>query len=136
MLHKNFSSFLSEDKHHGTVVFTSDSCDLCHQLEKDLKSYDTSTWVACEVAKDEAFILETLFNIRGFPFTIVFIDNKPALVKRGVLFKKQMDEIFAFMRANNLTIKKINKKPITAYTPVIIAFPQGHTEYKIKVFND
>jgi hypothetical protein len=136
MLHKNLSSFLSEENHHGTVVFTSDNCFLCEQFEKDLITYDTSTWVSVEVTTSEQFILETLFNVRGFPFTIVFVNSKPALVKQGVLSKTRIDEVFSFMKVNNLSIKKTTKTPLMAYTPVIIAFPTGHTEYKIKAFHD
>ena len=136
MLQRNFNSFLAEDNHHGCYTFTSDSCALCEQFEKDLKTYDTGNWMAIEVSKDEEFILKTIFNFSGFPFTIVFIDNYPALVKKGILFQKQMNEIFEFLKLNKMQIKKVVSTPVTAYTPIIIGSPAGNEEYRIKVYND
>jgi hypothetical protein len=122
MRHQNLSAFLSEEKHHGVYVFTSDSCELCAQFEKDLSSYDTSSFVAIEVMRDEEIILNEMWGVSGFPYTVVFIENEVGLIKKGVLFQKQMNEIYDFLKQNNIktTTQKI---PIMNSIPVILESP-------------
>lgn len=122
MRHQNLSAFLNEEKHHGVYVFTSDSCELCAQFEKDLSSYDTSSFAAIEVMRDEEIILDTMFDVKGFPFTVVFVDNEIGLIKKGVLFQKQMNEIYDFLKKNNIKTSQA-KVPVTNAIPVILESP-------------
>lgn len=133
MRHQNLNAFLNEDKHHGVYVFTSDSCDLCEQFEKDLSQYDTSSFAAIEVIGDEEIILTEMFGLKGFPFTVVFVENKIGLIKSGVLFQKQMNEIYNFLKLNNIKTEHV-KIPITQAIPVILESPfrgdsKTNTEY-------
>lgn len=122
MKHQNLSAFLHNEKNHGVYIFTSDSCELCAQFQRDLSSYDTSSFTAVEVTKDEEIILSQMFNVQGFPFTVVFVENKIGLIKKGVLYQKQINDIFDFMKKNNIKTEQI-KAPITQLTPVILELP-------------
>jgi hypothetical protein len=134
MRHQNLNAFLNEDKHHGVYVFTSYSCELCEQFEKDLSQYDTSSFVAIEVMRDEEIILTEMFGLKGFPFAVVFVENEIGLIKKGVLFQKQMNEIYNFLKQNNIKTEQANKIPITQTVPVILESPfrgdaKTNTEY-------
>ena len=133
MIHRNLSAFLNEEKHHSVYVFTSDSCELCTQFQKDLSKYDTSSFTAIEVDVDEEIILTSMFNIQGFPFTIVYVNNEIGLVKKGVLFDKQMNELFTFMKANNIEYAPTPKTLVTQAVPVILESPfKGQTEANLE----
>ena len=141
MIHRNLSAFLNAETHHGVYVFTSDSCELCAQFQKDLSKYDTSSFTAIEVDADEEIILTSMFNIQGFPFTIVYVNNEIGLVKKGVLFNKQMNELFAFMKANNIEYVPSPKSPVTQAIPVILESPfkgptESNLEYAKKAMKD
>lgn len=122
MKHQNLSAFLHNEINHGVYVFTSDSCELCAQFEKDLSAYDTSSFTSVEVTKDEETILNEMFKIQGFPFTIVFINNDIGMIKKGILYQKQMNDIFDFLKKNNIKTEHI-KVPITQLSPVILEIP-------------
>lgn len=141
MIHRNLSAFLNEEKHHSVYVFTSDSCELCAQFQKDLSKYDTSSFTAVEVDVDEEIILASMFNIQGFPFTIAYVNNEIGLVKKGVLFDKQMNELFAFMKANNIECTPMPRVLMTQMIPVILESPfkgqtEANLEYAKKAIND
>lgn len=122
MKHQNLNAFLHNEKNHGVYVFTSDSCELCAQFEKDLSSYDTSSFTSVEVTKDEEIILSEMFNVHGFPFTVVFVENEIGMIKKGVLFQKQMNDIFDFLKKNNMKTSS-PKMPVTQLLPVILEIP-------------
>ena len=141
MIHRNLNAFLTAESHHGVYVFTSDACDLCAQFERDLAQYDTSSFTAIEVTGDEDLILSTMFNVQGFPFTIVYVNNEIGLVKKGVLFQKQMNELFAFMKANDIKQESPVRAPVAQMTPVILEMPSNnetssHTDYVKQAFSD
>ena len=122
MKHQNLNAFLHNEKNHGVYIFTSDSCELCSQFEKDLSSYDTSSFTSVEVTRDEEIILSEMFKVQGFPFTVVFVENKIGMIKKGVLFQKQMNDIFDFLKKNNMKTTS-SKVPVTQLTPVILEAP-------------
>lgn len=127
MKHQNLNAFLHNEKNHGVYIFTSDSCELCAQFEKDLASYDTSSFTSVEVTRDEEIILSEMFKVKGFPFTVVFVENEIGLIKKGVLFQKQMNDIFDFLKKNNIKTDSV-KAPITQLMPVILEIPNYHEE--------
>lgn len=133
MRHQNLNAFLNEDNRQGVYIFTSDSCELCEQFQKDLSMYDTSSFVAVEVMGDEELILNEMFGINQFPYTAVFIENYVKFVKKGVLFQKQMNELFDFLKCNNMKITHA-KTLITQLVPVVLESPfrgdsRTNTEY-------
>ena len=119
MKHQNLNAFLHNENNHGVYIFTSDSCELCAQFEKDLASYDTSSFTSVEVTREEEIILDEMFKVKGFPFTVVFVENKIGMIKKGVLFQKQMNDIFDFLKKNNMKTSA-TKIPVTQLTPVIL----------------
>ena len=140
MRHQNLNAFLHEDVHHGVYVFTSDSCELCSKFEKDLARYDTSSFTFVEVCKDEEIIMENIFSVSSYPLTIVFVENQIGMTKKGMLFQKQMNDIFDFLEKNNIK-SKMPKVPVTQLTPVILEIPTGSEErwsheYFANVLND
>ena len=141
MKHQNLNAFLHDDKKHGAFVFTSDSCELCAQFERDLSAYDTSSFTAVEVLKSEEHILDEMFKINCFPFTVVFVDNNVGLIKKGVLFQKQMAEVFEFLKKNNIKTESRVKAPVTQLEPVIIESPSRgdselHDQYTRDIIKD
>lgn len=136
MKRQNLSAFLNNQKNHGVYVFTSDSCELCTQFEKDLSAYDTSSFTAVEVTRDEEVILSEMFSVKSFPFTIVFVDNEVGMIKKGVLFQKQMNDIFEFLKRNNIKSSQ-PKSPITQLTPIVFEAPINmHNEEHLDYIKD
>ena len=140
MKHQNLNACLHNEKNHGVYVFTSDSCELCAQFEKDLAAYDTSSFTSVEVTKDEEIILSEMFKVQGFPFTVVFVENEIGMIKKGVLFQKQMNDIFEFLKKNNMKTSA-PKMQVTQLTPVIIESPyrgdtQTHLLYARDIIRD
>lgn len=140
MIHKNLRAFLEETTHNSVYVFTSDSCELCAQFEKDLSAYDTSSFTSVEVTNDEEAILSEMFKIQGFPFTVVFINNDIGMIKKGILYQKQMNDIFDFLKKNNIKTDHV-KVPVTQLSPVILEIPnfdeaQWSHEYFANTVND
>lgn len=123
MKHQNFTAFLHEENKNGVYVFTSDACELCSEFERNLTQYDTSAFTIVEITTIDVAGFSNMFGVENFPYTVVFIDDKIEFRKPGVLFQKQLTEIFNFLKTKGIKFESVKTPAITQLTPVIIEIP-------------
>jgi hypothetical protein len=83
----------------GVYVFnTSDGCTICKNFIEELKKYNTDDWTIVELGPHELNPTKLNWNLKGFPTTKFFVDDKVVWDKPGALFALQMRHLNKVMQ--------------------------------------
>ncbi len=96
----------------GVYVFVNDSCQACSDYAKTLEHLDSNYLYIVECILDsEKEIIKNMFNKAVFPLTVTIDKYEIINIEPGILFEKQMSEIFKtleYFEKNKISDEEIN----------------------------
>jgi hypothetical protein len=96
----------------GVYVFVNDSCQACSDYAKTLEKINSNYLYIVEcILASEKEIIKTMFNKAVFPLTVTIDKYNILVVEPGILFEKQMAEIFKtldYFEKNKISDEEIN----------------------------
>lgn len=102
-----YNDYLKMEQKQGVFALLDlDGCFICDSFLKEIKNYDISTWTIVALSEKIQDVVT--------PTTIVYDNNKIVYSKSGLLFAKQMREIFEFDKQeivnNSVFVEATTKK--------------------------